>query len=47
MTVEQVDPRDFILPDGSIDVTPDNWPSLAEMERVRSGLNDGEVEHGR
>lgn len=36
MSIETVNPADYIRPDGSIDVTPDNWPSPEELQRVRN-----------
>ena len=40
MTIEPVNPADYILPDGSIDVTPENWPSPDEIRRFRSTSRD-------
>lgn len=40
MTIEPVNPADYILPDGSIDVTPENWPSPAEVPRIRVTTRD-------
>lgn len=36
MSIETVNPADYIRPDGSIDVTPDNWPTKAEIQQVRN-----------